>query len=226
MVRGRPVRFVMRRACLASFLLLVAAPALAQPVTPIPPRHRAPRNVTPKPKPTPAAQHGDTFLPAPDVQPTTTHKEGDYGGVSPGEAPPVDHPRPKRKPPVGTLSWVGFEAKSGGAELFFQSIAPFEVTQTVAGGSVVAHLGNLRTLGANAWRAVDTRYFDNPLSRIEARRATHGAGLDVRVTFKTAKDAHEGTLKSGLEADGYYYVYLTFPAGTDQKPATTAEPEK
>ncbi len=229
----------MRRACLASFVVLLAAPAFAQPVTPIPPRHtRAPRNPTPAAQPAASTPtHGNSYIPAVEVQPVTTHKEGDYGGVTPGEAPPTDHPKPKHKPPAGTLSWIGFEAKDGGAQLFFQAIAPFDITQDVEGGVLVAHLGNLRTLGANAGRAIDTRFFDSPIARVEARHVgaagatktapAHAAGLEVRVTFKDAKDAQQGTMKAQQEADGYYYVYLSFGAGADKATTpTAADPEK
>ena len=237
----------MRRACLASLVVMLAAPAFAQPVTPIPtaPKHRrVPRPTSPAPDPATAAsgsKSGATYAPDPaattgDVKPVTTHQEGDYGGVTPGETPKSEHPKPKHKPAKGTLSWIGFEAKDGGAQLFFQSIAPFDLTQSVENGVLVVHLGNLTTLGPNTWRAVDTRFFDNPLSRIEAKRvgaaratktsAAHGAGLEVRISFKNAKDAHEGTIKSAQEADGYYYAYLSFPEGADQKAPTVGEPEK
>ncbi len=166
---------------------------------------------------------------------TGPHKEGDYGGVTPGEAPrpdPGKPPKPKRPPPKGTLTWVGFEAKDGGAQVFFQSVAPFEISQHLEGNALVVHL-NLTRLGHNTWRQVDTRFFDNPLSGIVARtvgasrggkgQPAHGAGIDARITFKSAKDAREGTVRTATEADGMYYVYLTFPAGSTAAPA---EPEK
>jgi hypothetical protein len=208
----------MRRACLASFAILaVSAPAFAQDVTPIPPRHhRAAKTATPKKAAGPAAaKQTGYYMPATEAQPPTTHTEGDYGGVTPGEAPKTDHPKPKKTPPKGTLSWVGFEAHDGGAQLFFQSIAAFDVTQAVEGSTLVVHLNGLKALGANAGRAVDTRFFENPLSRVEAKHGAHG--VDVRISFKNAKDAQQGQLKTNTEADGYYYAYLTFPPGTDQK---------
>lgn len=169
------------------------------------------------------------------------HKEGQYGGVTPGEVQPRDAankpPRPRRPPPRGTLTWIGFSARDGGAEVFFQSIAPFEVSQRIEGGTLIAHLG-LTHLGHNTWRQIDTRFFDSPLSGIVARavgaaRATrghpaHGAGIDVRITFKSAKDAREATVRTATEADGMYYAYLTFPAGTEARPpagAAAQEPE-
>jgi hypothetical protein len=148
------------------------------------------------------------------------HREGEYGGITPGQKPE----KPKKAPKKGTLSWIGFEAKDGGAQIFFQSVAPFEVSQHVEGSTVVAHL-TLKRLGHNTWRQVDTRFFDNPLSGIVARavRATRGtksrparpAGISVRIKFKNPKDAKEGTVRTATEADGMSYVYLSFPEGAD-----------
>ena len=156
-----------------------------------------------------------------------THKEGQYGGVTPGEAQPHDTSgkpaRPKRPPPRGTLTWIGFSAKDGGAEVFFQSVAPFELSQRVDGATLVVHL-SLTRLGHNTWRQIDTRFFDNPLSSIVARavgatratkgRPAHGSGIEARIAFKNAADAKQATVRTATEADGLYYAYLSFPEGT------------
>jgi hypothetical protein len=173
---------------------------------------------------------------------TGPHKEGAYGGVTPGETQPRDTAtrpaKPKRPPPKGTLTWIGFEAKDGGAQVFFQSVAPFELTQRVEGASLIVHL-NLTRLGHNTWRQVDTRFFDNPLSGIVARtvgaaRATKArggrrAGIEARIAFKNAKDAKEASVRTATEADGMYYAYLSFPEGSDVSPPasvpTLADPE-
>lgn len=172
--------------------------------------------------------------------PPPPHKEGEYGGVTPGTKP-ADNAKPHgKKPAKGTLSWIGFEAKDGGAQVFFQSVAPFEVTQQIVGGSVYAYL-TLPRLGTNTWRQVDTRYFDNPLSGIVARtvgaakatkdRAAHPAGIEVRIAFKNPKDAKDGAVRSETGPDGMYYVYVSFPEGTVDPStkggnATLKDPEK
>jgi hypothetical protein len=162
-------------------------------------------------------------------------REGQYSGVTPGEVQSHDTSgkpaKPKRPPTKGTLTWIGFAAKDGGAEVFFQSVAPFEVSQRVEGGALIVHLG-LTRLGHNTWRQIDTRFFDNPLSGIVARavgavratrdRRARGAGIEARIAFKSAKDVKEATVRTATEADGMYYAYLTFPEGTAPKPA--AEP--
>ncbi|HEY4058366.1 MAG TPA: hypothetical protein VGM39_17255 [Kofleriaceae bacterium] len=161
------------------------------------------------------------------------HKEGDYGGVEPGK-PKTDEPgdarkdgkppKAKKPPPKGTLSWIGFEAKDGGAQVFLQSIAPFEVSQKIEGTTLVVH-ADLNRMAANVGRIIDTRFFDNPLANIHASRAKRGKGTDIRITFKNPKDAKEASARSGTEADGYSYVYLSFGEGTPEpaKPGSDVE---
>jgi hypothetical protein len=158
------------------------------------------------------------------------HREGDYGGVVPGQKPeagPTKPAKPRKPPPKGTLTWIGFEAKEGGGQLFFQSVAPFELTQKVSGGQLVVTL-SLTKLHANTWRKIDTRFFDNPLAGVIARKK--GRGIEVKVNFKNAKDVQNGTVRTATEADGMFYTYLSFPAGTPTSTETTEttkdEPEK
>jgi hypothetical protein len=209
----------------------LAAAALAAPHRRQPPQQQPAGSAAPSPT------TGTTYLPPPTTE--TTHKEGDYGGVEPDRPQATDtnaKPRPKRVPPRGTLSWIGFELKDGGSEVFFQSPAAFDLAQHVEGSQLVVELGNLNQLGANTWRPIDTHFFDNPLARIEAHRVgaaratktaqAHGAGLEVRITFKNAADAKEGAYRSSQESDGYYYAYLAFGAATETGSATVSDPEK
>lgn len=182
-----------------------------------------------------------TLLAAPALadEPRGPHKEGDYGGVVPGQPQRVDTPtkgKPRRPAAKGTLSWIGFEAKDGGSQIFLQSIAPFEVSQRLDGATLVVHLTGVSRLGHNVWRPIDTRFFDTPVARVVARQVgaahatktqpAHGAGIEVRVAFKTAKDAHEGTLRTATEPDGLYYVYLGFGAASGSKDPTLKDPER
>jgi len=156
--------------------------------------------------------------------PKGPNAEGDYGGVQPGEAKkPEPSKKPKKPPPKGTLSWIGFETKDGGSQVFFQSVAAFQVSQKVENGSVVVTLSGLSKLGHNTWRPIDTRFFDTPLARVTAKKK--GKNIEVRVAFKNAKDAAQGSVRTSTEADGMYYAYLTF-AGGGPAAATTKEPEK
>jgi hypothetical protein len=164
--------------------------------------------------------------------PTTTidvkvKNEGEYGGVKAGAGQDKDN-RSKRAVAKGALSWIGFAAKNGGAEVFFQSAAPFEIEQRVDGGVLSVRLIGLSKLVANTKRAIDTRYFDNPLARI-AGTVVKGSkpGINVKVTFKNPKDAKIGAMRTATEADGLYYVYLSFAEGADAAatPAPNPTPE-
>lgn len=150
--------------------------------------------------------------------------EGEYGGVQPGEAKPPDAKKAK-KLPKGTLSWIGFELKEGGSEVFFQSVAPFQVSQRVDHGTLVITLSGLTRLGHNTWRPIDTRYFDTPIARIAAKKK--GRSIEVRVAFKNAKQAAQGSVRTATEADGMYYAYLTFAGGgTDASAGNAQAPEQ
>ncbi|MBP6634191.1 MAG: hypothetical protein KBG28_29490 [Kofleriaceae bacterium] len=148
-------------------------------------------------------------------------QEGEYGGVKPGVTPRGDK---GRKVAAGTLGWIGFSPKDGGAEVFFQSGGPFEVTQRLDGSTLVVQLTGLGKLVRGVRRPVDTRFFDSPLARIAARvvraqkarkgRPGHAGGVEVRIQFKNGKDTREGTVRTATEADGLFYVYLSFPPGT------------
>jgi hypothetical protein len=114
---------------------------------------------------------------------------------------------------------VGFAAKDGGAEVFFQSATKFEVSQELSGGALIVHLAGLTRQVTNTRRPIDTRFFDNPLARITAQPGKRGKrgkrGVDVRIVFKNPKDARQGTLRTATEADGLFYAYLSFPEGAD-----------
>jgi hypothetical protein len=144
--------------------------------------------------------------------------EGEYGGVQPGQ-PKKQEPnkKPKKPPAKGTLSWIGFETKDGGSDVFFQSVAPFELSQHVESGVLVVNLSGLTKLGHNTWRPIDTRFFETSVSRVTAKKK--GKGIEVRIAFKNAKDAAQGSVRTATEADGMYYAYLAFAGGGS--PATS-----
>jgi hypothetical protein len=132
------------------------------------------------------------------------HPEGQYGGVLPGHKPE----KPRRPPPKGTLSWIGFSPKDGTSEVFLQSVAPFEVAQHVDKGVLIVTLTGVSRLGQNTWRPIDTRFFETPLAKITAVKK--GRGIEIRIAFKDSKTAKEAAVHSASEADGMYYAYLDF----------------
>ncbi|HEY5927460.1 MAG TPA: hypothetical protein VIV11_37505 [Kofleriaceae bacterium] len=154
--------------------------------------------------------------------PNAPNAEGDYGGVQPGQKKSEAPKKAKKPAKKGTLSWIGFETKNGGSDVFFQSIAAFEVNQRVDGNAVIVTLSGLSKLGHNTWRPIDTRFFETPIARITAKKK--GKAVEVRVAFKAGSKAAQASVRSSTEADGMYYAYLTFAGGGST--ASTKDPEK
>ncbi|MCB9563621.1 MAG: hypothetical protein H6709_12435 [Kofleriaceae bacterium] len=140
------------------------------------------------------------------------HKEGEYGGVRPGD---VDG---EKRPRAGTLSWIGFSAADGVARLFLQSTGAVTYEQRVEGPRLIVRLDGVKHLGKHVRRPLDTRFFDGPVARVSvkkvsARRARKGkparkAGIEVTILFKQASDAREAQARTAHEDDGYDYLYL------------------
>lgn len=212
--------FITRGSLVYALLSAVAAAAVAAPPksTPANPLGNAPDGAETN-EATPAPDMPDRGTVA--TSPIGTRREGDYGGVKPGVAASHDSRRSGKPARKGALSWIGFEPKGSGADVFLQSAGAFEVAQHVEGGVLVIHLSGLSQLDQNTWRYIDTRYFDTSIARIVAKRVGaaraskaspgHGSGVEIRVSFKRSADAHEATVRSATEADGLYYAYLTFP---------------
>jgi hypothetical protein len=158
----------------------------------------------------------------------TEHPEGAYNGAKPGVRPGSETGRPQKPPPHGTLSWIGFEAKDAGATVWLQAAGPFEIAQHVEGSTLVIAVTGLTRMARNTGRIIDTRYFDNPLARIDANRVRarrhKQGGIEIRIQFKNPKDAKEAAVRSATEADGLYYTYLSFPPGTDLPPVDDTAP--
>lgn len=163
-------------------------------------------------------------------------KEGDYGGVTPGQGPATPEKGVKRRPPARkSLNWVGFTPKEGGgSELFFQAVDEFTVTQRMDGRTLVVVLEGLSKQARNTRRPLDTRFFDTAIARVTTKVARRKKGIEVRIAFKDAKDAREGTLRTDKGADGMFYAYLAFgppstpgqiPDAVDRPKATLSDPE-
>jgi hypothetical protein len=168
-------------------------------------------------------------------------KEGEYGGVTPGQGPVTEKGgKHKRAPARQSLNWLGFTPKEGGsAELFFQAVDTFEVSQHMEGNTLVVVLEGLKKQARNTRRPLDTRFFDTAIARISTKvvRAKRGkkGGVEVRIAFKDVKDAREGSVRTDKGADGMFYAYLSFgppatpgqiPDNVDRpKPGTMGSPE-
>lgn len=155
-------------------------------------------------------------------------REGDYAGVRPGAPAEARPGKPRRPPPKDALTWIGFAAKDGGAELFAQAPSSFTVVQWTEKGQLVVVLEGLRRQVANTRRPLDTRFFDAPIARVAARRIgaaraargapAHKAGIELRISFKDPRAAHELAVRTATEADGMFYAYLSAAAPPATEP--------
>ena len=156
------------------------------------------------------------------------HQEGEYGGVT----PETDHPpHRKRRPKRPTLTWTGFQVRNGSqARLFLQLSHDADYTQQLDKNNVlVVFLPGFRFGEKNAARRIDARYFGTVLSevrghRVRRRRArgdipARAAGVELRITFRDAKQAVEAQASMKTVEDGYRYLYLDFPSPTSTFPS-------
>lgn len=159
------------------------------------------------------------------------HKEGEYGGVTPGVIYPYDDKdfknRIKRPTNSGKrknrVTWVGFQPQDDGtSRVFIQLTSELEYTQAVVGDRLEVHLPGARLANANARRRLDTTQFETSISEVKAQRVAgrrgkkdqpgRSAGVAVTVRFKDAGAARQGTASINKEQDGYYYLFLDFGA--------------
>ncbi|HUH02780.1 MAG TPA: hypothetical protein VML75_12365 [Kofleriaceae bacterium] len=159
------------------------------------------------------------------------HKEGEYGGVTPGVIYPYDDKDFKKriKRPTNSgkrknrVTWVGFQPQDGGnARVFIQLTSELEYSQAVLGDRLEVYLPGARLANANARRRLDTTQFETSISEVKAQRVVRSrgkrdqparpAGVSVTVRFKDAGAARQGTASVNKEEDGYYYLFLDFGA--------------
>jgi len=156
------------------------------------------------------------------------HKEGEYGGVTPGVLQPYSEftkwtrrTNKTRKRYTPRLTWVGFQQRSDrNARVFLQLTRDVQVSQRVEKGTLVVMLEGARFRLRNTLRKVDMRFFDTALfemkaTRVRARRARKSrparkSGIEVRITFKNASDAAEGKIGRHQLKDKFHYIYLDF----------------
>lgn len=196
MLRPRPALATFIIAITAAIAMATAMPAMAQPVATEPGAEEGPR------------------------------VEGDYGGVTPGEAA-TSPPRAGRTGRYTPITWLGFQARDDGSSLvFLQLTGPVEVEQQVVGDTLYVNYAGARFASRNTRRFLDVRFFDTALARIESRSvatrrargdrpATRAGALSV-ITFKNPGDAQQAKVTTTPEKDGYVYIYLELGPPSEQ----------
>lgn len=156
-----------------------------------------------------------------DAPPSTVHHEGDYGGVSPDQAKnPADGKPAGRTARKGRASnrllvtWVGFQAREGGAaRVFVQLNAEATYDQKLVGDALVVFVAGARLGQRNHGRFIDTSFFETAVTRVEGKNvpARRGAkaGVELTVHFKKGS-ARLAEVKEEAAADGHRYLFLDF----------------
>lgn len=155
-----------------------------------------------------------------NVTPEAPHLEGEYGGVSPGQAPAKTTKKAKRKKPV--VTWVGFQPLEGGSARVFAQLdgvaagaTSFE--QRVVGDELVVLIPKVALNQRNNARPLDTRFFEGRIAQVAAKkvaargrgRARTPAGVELRIKFKQGQPSQaNGKLEQGQ--DGSTYLFLDF----------------
>ena len=153
------------------------------------------------------------------------NREGEYGGIVPERDPAADDRRRKQRKRKNAISWVGFQPWDGGrARLFVRLANELEYTQNLVGSALYVNIARARYRHKNTRRRLDMRHFDTALElvtgkRVSARRARKNRparkrGIELRITFKDAKDAREASASMTTGKDGYTYLNLDFPPGS------------
>lgn len=159
--------------------------------------------------------------PPPDVG-ATPRAVGAYEGVVPGEAHDPSHLRGRAGATPAVATWPGFQPRSDGASRFFlQTTAPVSMDIHSEHGRFVVVLHGLRIPDRQTRRALDTRFFNTPVTRswVE-RRGRH----DVAFVLELRADVTP-TVTTERGPDGYTFFYVSFAAGEylPPEPANAAE---
>ncbi len=156
------------------------------------------------------------------------HKEGEYGGVTPGVLRPYSEFKEwhrkanrSRKRWGARVTWVGFQPRADRtSRVFLQVTRDVNISQRVEKGVLVVMLEGARLRLRNTRRKVDMRFFDTALfemkaTRVRARRArkdrpARKSGVEIRIAFKNPSDAGEGKVSRHQLKDKFHYIYLDF----------------
>jgi hypothetical protein len=136
-----------------------------------------------------------------------------YEGVVPGSghAPPRDRAvrRHEQNDGAAILSWIGYQPRADGGSRFFLQLShevPYRGQSSPGRFELV--LPNTRVHLRNTLRPLETRFFDTPVLRADAKRRGH----DMVVVFTLRADVTP-SLSAGEAQNGYRFVYVDWPAG-------------
>lgn len=152
-------------------------------------------------------------------EPETPNSVGVYQGVVPGTV----NPPAVKVPPGGQIrqaTWPGLQMlANGGSRIFVQLTSKTEVQFEMQPDKMVLTLKNTAIAGPTNAFPLETRYFNTPVkrARLKAKDRDTLLILDLRREI-TPIVSNEGA------RDGYFFVYLDFPAGNYLSEAPLTEP--
>lgn len=153
------------------------------------------------------AQSTDTATVAPDAA---------YPGVIPGSGHPPPAATRAARESRAVITWPGFQLTEGGSRIFVQSTRRIEWSRADGDRRVVVVIRNARIHLANSRRPLVTEHFAaTPVAR--ARLERHGRDVHLVIDLKTTAVAGISAHDAG---DGYWYLYVEFPAGEYGAPAS------
>lgn len=122
-------------------------------------------------------------------------------------------------PPI-LLTWPGFQGRPDGASrIFIQTSAPVRYEARAEAGRYVIVFQDLRLPVRNNGRALETRFFNTPVTRarIERRRRAIALVIELRADVTPTVSVEAG-------ASGYQFLFVAFTAGNFLPPELASPP--
>jgi hypothetical protein len=149
-----------------------------------------------------------------EAAPAAEPRVGAYEGVASNN----NHP-PAVKVPAGAtppqVTWPGFEMLAQGRSRIFVQLTSRVETEVQSGANqVVMVIKKARIAGRNNRRALETRFFNTPVTRAYLKKR----GTDTVLMLELRSNALP-VVSTQQASSGYFFVFLDFPAGQYVQPA-------
>ena len=147
--------------------------------------------------------------PLPAAAPSAVRADG-YGGVCPGKSTVPDGIA-AQPGSAALVTWPGFQLlANGGSRVFIQTSVAVSPSLKREGSHLVVTLPGVSLPPGNVRRPLDTSFFNTPVKSVRVKAHKGGASVEVELRGSVSVSPE---LKSEKAANGYFFVYLDFPAG-------------
>jgi hypothetical protein len=135
-----------------------------------------------------------------------------YHGVSPGSSTVPDGIAAQPGGPA-LVTWPGFQQlANGGSRVFVQTSVPVTPSLKREGSQLHLILPGVSLPPGNARLPLDTSFFNTPVRSVRAK-LRKGEGVVVEIELR-GKSSATPNLHSEKAQNGYFFVYVDFPAGS------------